>query len=141
MVNLHYLLTSFVDYHGGWTAALLRVVNMKKRRHTAAEIEALLDRADTMSAEGRPNGEIAKALNVSIMTYHRWRKTRAALSLAVGSQHGAESKTAPVEQAARIGELQLENLRLRRLVTDLLLEKMTLEEGDHGGAGARTAPR
>ncbi len=108
---------------------------MKKRRHTTAEIEALLDRAEAMSAEGRLHGDIAKALNVSIMTYHRWRKTRAALSLALGSQHGGELKTAPVEQAARISELQLENSRLRRLVTDLLLEKMTLEEGDHGGAG------
>jgi hypothetical protein len=28
----------------------------------------------------------------------------------------------------RIAELQLENLRLRRLVTDLLLEKIRLEE-------------
>jgi hypothetical protein len=37
----------------------------------------------------------------------------------------------PIDQAARIRELQLENSRLRRLVTDLLLEKMNLEEGAH----------
>jgi len=30
--------------------------------------------------------------------------------------------------ASRIAELQLENSRLRRLVTDLLLEKVKLEE-------------
>jgi hypothetical protein len=35
----------------------------------------------------------------------------------------------PIEQTRRISELQLENSRLRRLVTDLLLEKMNLEEG------------
>ncbi len=120
---------------GHGTAALPRVVNMKKRRHTTAEIEALLGRAEAMSAEGRLQSDIAKALGVSVMTYHRWRKARAPSSVAVGSQHGAELKTSPVEQAARISDLQLENSRLRRLVTDLLLEKMNLEEGDHGRAG------
>ncbi len=99
---------------------------MKKRRHTTAEIEALLNQAEAMSAEGRPHGDIAQALGVSVMTYHRWRKARAPSRLAVEPQLGA------VEQAARISDLQLENSRLRRLVTDLLLEKMNLEEGDHG---------
>ena len=35
------------------------------------------------------------------------------------------------EQMSQIRELQLENSRLRRLVTDLLLEKVKLEEGLH----------
>jgi hypothetical protein len=35
------------------------------------------------------------------------------------------------EQMSQIRELQLENSRLRRLVTDLLLEKVKLEEGVH----------
>ena len=37
------------------------------------------------------------------------------------------SGASPIEQM-RINELLLENARLRRLVTDLLLEKMNLEE-------------
>jgi putative transposase len=115
------------------------VVNMIQRRHSTAEIEALLDRADAMSADGRLQGDIAKALGVSVMTYHRWRKARAPSRLGVGSRHGAELKASPLDQAARISDLQLENLRLRRLVTDLLLEKMNLEESDHGRAGKNGA--
>ena len=48
----------------------------KKKRHTAAEIAAKLRQADALSAEGRVQNEIAKALGVSVMTFHRWRKAR-----------------------------------------------------------------
>jgi hypothetical protein len=47
------------------------------------------------------------------------------------SSQGAETSLSPIEKTKRIGELQLENARLRRLVTDLLLEKMNLEESIH----------
>ncbi len=134
-VNLHCSFESFVDYHTAQDNDVTDGEDMKKRRHTTAEIEALLDRAEGLSAEGRRHGDIAKALGVSVMTYHRWRKARGPSSLAVGSGPGTELTTAPVDKAARITELQLENLRLRRLVTDLLLEKMNLEEGLRGRAG------
>jgi hypothetical protein len=43
---------------------------------------------------------------------------------------------------ARIAELQLENSRLRRLVTDLLLEKIKLEEtAQRQSSIARRVPR
>jgi hypothetical protein len=45
---------------------------------------------------------------------------------------------AEAKREARIAELQLENARLRKLVTDLLLEKMSLEEDAHRDRG-RTA--
>jgi transposase-like protein len=92
-----------------------------------------------MNAEGRLHGDIAKALGVSVMTYHRWRKARGPSSLAAES--GAESNTAPLDQAARIKELQLENLQLRRLITDVLLEKMNLEEGVHGRGNKNDSAR
>jgi putative transposase len=103
---------------------------MKKKRHTSGEIAAKLRQADEMVAQGRLHSEVAKALGVSIMTYHRWRKARAAAS-SRPSLHGLENPrvTAPDDNLdARIEALQLENLRLRRLVTDLLLEKVRLEE-------------
>ena len=111
---------------------------MKKLRHSVVEIAAKLEEADAMSAQGRPNGDIAKALGVSVMTYHRWRKARQASHLrarevshfaAPPQSGGVEMSMSPSEQAKRISGLQLENSRLRRLVTDLLLEKMNLEEG------------
>jgi len=45
------------------------------------------------------------------------------------------------EQMSQIRELQLENSRLRRLVTDLLLEKVKLEEGLHAGSRRTLAHR
>ena len=99
-------------------------------RHTEAEIAAKLEKADELTGQGKLNRDIAKALGVSVMTYHRWRKARESSQLArpgVAETHGL-----PIEQTGRIRQLQLENSRLRRLVTDLLLEKMNLEEVMHG---------
>jgi putative transposase len=103
---------------------------MKTQRHTVAEIAAKLEEADALIAKGKLHGDVAKALGVSVMTYHRWRKARESSHLAVPAQPGgSEMDASPIEQTRRISELQLESSRLRRIVTDLLLEKMNLEEG------------
>ena len=104
---------------------------VKRRRHSAPEIIAKLRQADEMAAEGRLQSDIAKTLGVSVMTYHRWRNGRPALEGAkVAERRDQRPKdfVARVEKAGRFDELQLENSRLRRLVTDLLLEKVRLEE-------------
>jgi len=119
---------------------------MKKQRHTEAEIAAKLEQADNMSAQGELQGDIAKALRVSLMTYHRWRKaSRGAAPHPAGEVRNTELLDGR-EQIRQIGELKLENSRLRRLVTDLLLEKMTLEERLHdrparGRTVEKTSPR
>jgi putative transposase len=103
-----------------------------KHRHTASEIAKKLATADEMAAQGRLQGDIAKSLGISVMTYHRWRKARGALTRAA-ARPVAEAVRADIpperEQMGQIRELQLENARLRRLVTDLMLEKVALEEG------------
>jgi transposase-like protein len=86
----------------------------KKRKHSKAEIAFKLAEADDLVTQGKLQSEIARALGVSVMTLHRWRK--------LPSQSNGSS------QIGQIAELQLENSRLRRLVTDLLLEQMKLEE-------------
>jgi len=110
-----------------------------RQRHTAAEIATKLALADEMAAKGRLHGDIAKSLGISVMTYHRWRKAR---RLTNGAPHSGpdhpgttaavaearEPELAAAEQMIDIRELRLENLRLRRLVTDLLLEKDKLQE-------------
>jgi putative transposase len=107
---------------------------MKKSRYSADEIAAKLEEADAMSSRGAPQGEIARTLGISVMTYHRWRKARQSLRQSTGN---AVSDTVDMQaedtQIERISQLQLENARLRRLVTDLLLEKMKLEESLEGG--------
>jgi hypothetical protein len=59
------------------------------------------------------------------MTLHRWRKR---LSGSTGSSQIDQTPQ------ARIAELQLENSRLRRLVIDLLLEQMKLEEASRSAS-------
>jgi len=106
----------------------------KKKRHTAAEIAAKLGEAQTLSAAGRTQSEIAKALGISVMTFHRWRQAlprRSGSSLAAVSspdQSAPANRGAESARPSRLAELQLENARLRKLVTDLLLEKMKLED-------------
>ena len=93
-----------------------------------------------MTAQGRLQGAIAKSLGISVMTYHRWRKAREVLARAAArpvAETGRTDVPPEREQMSQIRELQLENSRLRRLVTDLLLEKVELEEGLRAGLVAR----
>jgi len=96
----------------------------KKKRHSRAEIATKLAQANDLATRGRLQSEIARTLGVSVMTLHRWRKASHGPQAAhgIGDSNGARSR------GNRIAELQLENSRLRRLVTDLLLEKIRLEE-------------
>jgi len=120
---------------------------MTKTRHTPREVAAKLQEADTMHSEGKLHSEIARSLGISVMTYHRWRKARLNQTVRPPvTPHepppSAEPNGAPQEidiQLERARELQLENARLRHLVTDLLLEKLKLEEAleDRGRSSRR----
>jgi transposase len=113
-----------------WTAGRETIV--KRKKHSAPEIVAKLRQADKMVAEGSLQSDIARRLGVSVMTYYRWRHDQATQeepSFAESREHkSGDHAAAKREQAVRMGELQLENSRLRRLVADILLEKMKLEE-------------
>jgi DNA-binding transcriptional regulator YiaG len=93
----------------------------KKKRHSRVEIATKLAQATDLATQGKSQREIAHTLGVSVMTLHRWRKVPPGPQTAFVATHEAR-------RGDRIAELQLENLRLRRLVTDLLLEKIRLEE-------------
>ena len=104
----------------------------KKAKHSRGEIAAKIAQ-DHLATQGKLQSEIARTLGVTVMTLHRWRKLQSAPA---GSNGSSQVDEAPL---ARIAELQLENSRLRRLVTDLLLEKIRLEE--ELGAGAPSMRR
>ena len=92
-----------------------------KKRHSRVEIATKLAQANKLATRGRLQSEIARTLGVSVMTLHRWRKAP------LGTPEAREpDRTRGADD--RIAELQLENSRLQRLVTDLLLEKVKLEE-------------
>ena len=92
----------------------------KKKRHSRVEIVSKLAQANDLATQGKLQSEIARTLGVSVMTLHRWRKASAT--------HEPGQPYRARRGGDRIAEIQLENSRLRRLVTDLLLEKIKLEE-------------
>jgi putative transposase len=114
-----------------------------RHRHTESEIAAKLQIAGEMATQGELHGAIAKSLEISVMTYHRWRKAHGTLIHPTQLVDDAECTDIPIEreQMSQIRELQLENSRLRRLVTDLLLEKVALEERISGSDLARRISR
>jgi putative transposase len=104
----------------------------RRGKHSNAEIAAKLARADELGTQGKLQEEIARTLGVSVMTLHRWRKAAEASGIALGDR----AKPRPVARAlhrGRVAELQQENELLRKLVTDLLLEKMKLGESLQAG--------
>ena len=109
---------------------------VKKKKHTRAEIATKLVQANELAREGRLQSDIARVLGVSVMTLHRWRiAQRPTQPVSVKSKLSqADDRPRPVD---RIAELQLENARLRRLVTDLLLEKIKVEETAEDQASSR----
>jgi putative transposase len=90
---------------------------MARKRHTAEEIVAKLRQVDVLSAQGRPIADAIRAIGVTEVTYYRWRNE-------YGGLKG--------DQVKRLKELEAENTRLRRAVSDLTLDKQILREAAKG---------
>jgi transposase-like protein len=103
---------------------------MSMKRHSVDEIASKLRKAKQLIAGGQSQAQACKELGVSVMTYHRWRKLHPAkdardlLAAEIGVPVGGSN----LGDQKRIEELRIENERLRRIVTDLLLEKAKVEE-------------
>jgi transposase-like protein len=90
---------------------------MRKKRFRPEEIITKLREADILISQGRTVTEAIKALGVSDVTYYRWRQ-----------EYGGMSTS----QAKRLKELEQENARLRKAVSDLTLDKLILQEAAKG---------
>ena len=90
---------------------------MGKKRHTAEEIASKLRQVDVLTAQGRTVAEAIRQIGVTEVTYYRWR-----------SEYGGLKS----DQVKRLKELEMENARLRRAVSDLTLEKLILKEAASG---------
>jgi putative transposase len=100
---------------------------MKRRRHTPEQIVRKLREADRLLAEDHQVPEVAKQLEVSEATYHRWR-----------AQYGGLK----VDDVRRLKELEAENVRLKRIVADKELQIQALKElGGEPGEPGPPAPR
>jgi transposase-like protein len=90
---------------------------MKRRRHTPEQVIRKLREAERMLGEGKKIPEAAKELGISEQTYHRWR-----------NQYGGMK----ANDAKRLKELERENVRLKRIVADQVLENQALKELSRG---------
>ena len=106
--------------------AAWEVAVAKKKRHSRVEIATKLAKANDLTRQGKLQSEIARTLGVSVMTFWRNAPHGPEPAHEVGQFNGARG------WGDRIAQLQLENSRLRRLVTDLILAKIRLEEAAKG---------
>jgi putative transposase len=90
---------------------------VKRRRHTPERIVRKLREADRLLAEGHQVPKVAKQLEVSEATYHRWR-----------TQYGGLK----ADDVKRLKELEAENARLKGIVADKELQIEALKELGRG---------
>ena len=90
---------------------------MPQKKHKAEEIVAKLRQVDVLLSQGRTVGEAVRSIGVTQFTYYRWRKE-------FGGLKG--------DQVKRLKDLEIENDRLRKAVSELTLEKLILKEAASG---------
>ena len=90
---------------------------MARKRHTAEEIVSKLRQVDVLIAQGRQVADAVRSIGVTEVTYYRWRNE-------YGGLKG--------DQVKRLKELEIENDRLQRAVSDLTLDKLILAEAAKG---------
>ncbi len=90
---------------------------MAQKKHKPEEIVAKLRQVDVLLSQGRPVAEAIRSIGVTAFTYHRWREEFGGLKS---------------DQVKRLKELEKENERLGKAVSDLTLEKLILREAAQG---------
>ena len=114
---------------------------MARKRHKPEEIVGKRRQVEVLVGQGKPVAEAIRAIGVTEPTDYRWRAGYGGLKL---------------DQVRRLKHLEQENGRLRRVVSDLTLEKLILKEAAsetterrassrcrgscHGSAGRLAAP-
>ena len=90
---------------------------MLRKRFSLEQIIVKLREAEVIESKGLTQVEAAKKLGIAEQTLLRWRKEYGGLR---------------VDQARRFKELEKENIRLKRLVADLSLDKAILKDAASG---------
>ena len=89
---------------------------MKQRRHTPEQVIRKLAEGEKLLGEGKPIDEVARHLEITESTWHRWR-----------NQYGMKA-----DDAKKLKELERENVRLKRIVADQALDIDMLKELNRG---------
>ena len=90
---------------------------MSRKCYTPEQIIGMLREAEVSLSQGQTVGQVCRTLGVSEQSYYRWRKVYGGLK---------------IDQAKRLKDLEKENGRLRRAVSDLTLDKLILKEAFEG---------
>jgi putative transposase len=83
------------------------------KKHSAEQIVNRLRQIEVAIANGKTIAVACKEAAITEQTYYRWRKEFGGLK---------------VDQARRLKELEQENAKLKRLVSELSLEKLVLTD-------------
>jgi putative transposase len=86
---------------------------MPKKRFSAEQIVTLLRQIEVSMAQGNATSVACRDAGISLQSYYRWRKEYGGLE---------------IDQAKRMKDLERENVRLKRLVADLSLEKQVFKD-------------
>jgi transposase-like protein len=86
---------------------------MPRSIYKPEEIIAKLRQVEVLTSQGKSAVDAIRSIGVTDTTYYRWRQEYGGLK---------------VDQLKRMKELEAENTRLRRAVSDLTLEKLVLKE-------------
>lgn len=90
---------------------------MKKKGYSSEEIIRKLRQAEVLLHGGKVVAEVCRELGVSDATYYKWRREYGGMKM---------------DQAKRLKDLERENGRLRRVVADLTLDKLILQDVSAG---------
>ena len=90
---------------------------MARKRYSPEQIIGYLREAEVLLSKGTTVPQICRKIGITEQTYYRWRKEYGRLS---------------VDQARRLKEMEKENIRLKKLVADLSLDKAILKEVAEG---------
>ena len=88
-----------------------------QKKHKPEEIVAKLRQVDVLVSQGQSVAEAVRRIGVTQFTYYRWRKEYGGLK---------------TNQVKRLKELEKENERLRKALSDQTLEKLILREAASG---------
>jgi len=87
------------------------------RKRKPEEIVAKLRQVDVLVSQGQSVSDAVRSIGVTDVTYYRWRSEFGGLK---------------TDQVKRMRDLELENQRLRKAVSDLTLDKLILAEAAKG---------
>ena len=87
------------------------------KKHKPEEIVAKLRQVDVLTSQGTPIADAVRSIGVTEVTYYRWR-----------NEYGGLKS----DKVKRLKDLETENARLRKAISDLTLDKLILQEAARG---------